>query len=154
MPSQQEVAEHLDMTRQSASDMLQKLGISLRSTSLTDIRVAYIRRLREQAAGRFSDGPLDLMNERARLAKEQADRLELQNAQTRKELAPVVLIEQVLAKAGTRVAGILDSIPGMIRRRSPSLSSSDLDCIAAEIVKARNLAAALSLGDLEAEGQP
>ena len=154
MLSQQKVAEHLDMTRQSASDMLQKLGISLRSTSLTDIRVAYIRRLREQAAGRFSDGPLDLMNERARLAKEQADRLELQNAQTRKELAPVVLIEQVLAKAGTRVAGILDSIPGMIRRRSPSLSSSDLDCIAAEIVKARNLAAALSLGDLEAEGQP
>jgi len=154
VPSQQEVAEHLDMTRQSASDMLQKLGISLRSTSLTEIRVAYIRRLREQAAGRFSDGPLDLMNERARLAKEQADRLELQNALTRKEVAPVALIEQVLAKAGTRVAGILDAIPGMIKRRSPSLSSSDLDCVSSEIVKARNMAAAISLRDLDREALP
>lgn len=148
MPTQQTIAEHLDLSQPTVSDLLQRLGIDWRESSLSEIRIAYIRRLREQAAGRFSDGPLDLMNERARLAKEQADRLELQNAQTRKELAPIVLIEHVLAKAGVRVAGILDAIPGMIRRRSPSLSSSDLDCISAEIAKARNIAASISLNDL------
>jgi len=153
VPTQQTIAEHLDLSQPTVSDLLQRLGIDWRKSTIDDVRVAYIRHLREQAAGRFSDGPLDLMNERARLAKEQADRLELQNAQTRKELAPIVLIEQVLAKAGVRVAGILDAIPGMIRRRSPSLSSSDLDCISAEISKARNLAASISLNDLESEGQ-
>ena len=152
MPSGKVIADHLDMSPPVVVEMLKKIGLSYDSP-LDEIRIAYIRRLREQAAGRFSDGPLDIMNERARLAKEQADRLELQNAQTRKELAPIVLIEHVLAKAGVRVAGILDAIPGMIRRRSPLLSSSDIDCISAEIAKARNISAAISLNDLESEGQ-
>lgn len=140
------------MAPQTAGDLLRKLGMSASSSSLDDIRIAYIRRLREQAAARTSDGPLDLVNERARLAKEQADRLAMQNEVTRCELAPVALIEQVLSRAGTKVAGILEAIPGMIRRRSKSISSDDLDCITAEIVRARNIAAAITLDDLDPDG--
>lgn len=112
---------------------------------------AYCGHLREIAAGRLAAGDLDLAAERARLAKEQADRIGLQNAVTRRELAPVVLIEEVLAKAGARVAGILDAIPGQVRRRMPEISASELDAIAGEIAKARNIAAALSLDDLLAD---
>lgn len=111
----------------------------------------YCANLREVAAGRLASGDLDLATERARLAKEQADKIALQNAVTRKELAPVYLIEEVLAKAGSRVAGILDAIPGQVRRRIPGLPSTELDAIAGEIARARNIAAALSLKDLRDE---
>ena len=72
----------------------------------------------------------------------------MQNAVTRRELAPVVLIEEVLTRAGSRVSGILDAIPGMIRRRVVGLSSSDIELIAVEVARARNIAAAISLDDL------
>lgn len=91
--------------------------------------------------------------ERAGLAKAQRERIEMQNAVTRRELAPVVLIEEVLAKAGSRVAGILDAIPGMIKRRVHSLTSGDIDLIAGEVARARNVAAAISLDDLLDEVQ-
>jgi terminase small subunit / prophage DNA-packing protein len=140
------------MSQPALFEMLSKLKLPA-DPPLDTVRVAYIRRLREQAAGRYSEGPLDLVNERARLAKEQADRLEMQNAVTRKEMAPVIIIEHVLARAGVKVSGILDAIPGMIRRRSKSVTSEDIDCIAEEIIRARNLAAAISLDDFEDEGQ-
>ena len=145
--SQQDIAEHLDLSQQAVSQWLDRLGIDHKSVTLDDVRVAYIRSLREQAAGRAASGDLDLATERAGLAKAQRERIEMQNDVTRRELAPVVLIEEVLAKAGSKVAGILDAIPGMIKRRV-ALSSADLELIAIEIARARNIAAAVSLDDL------
>lgn len=50
---------------------------------------AYIRHLREVAAGRQAQaGGVDLAGERARLAKEQADAQAMKNAQSRQELMP------------------------------------------------------------------
>jgi phage terminase Nu1 subunit (DNA packaging protein) len=95
-----------------------------------------------------ASGDLDLATERARLAREQADKIAMQNAQTRRELAPVVLIEEVLTKAASKTAGILDAIPGMIRRRVPILTADDIGLIAGEVAKARNMVAAMSLADL------
>jgi phage terminase Nu1 subunit (DNA packaging protein) len=60
----------------------------------------------------------------------------------------VSLIEEVLSKAGSRIAGILDSIPGAVRRRVPSLSADEVTRIATEIARVRNIAAAVSLADL------
>ena len=150
---QHDIAEHLDMSQQAVSQWLARLAIDLADSTLDDIRVAYIRSLREQAAGRAASGDLDLAAERAGLAKAQRERIEMQNAVTRRELAPVVLIEEVLAKAGSRVAGILDAIPGMIKRRVHSLTSGDIDLIAGEVARARNVAAAISLDDLLDEVQ-
>ncbi len=150
---QQEIADHLDMSQQAVSQWLDKLGIDWKSATLDDIRVAYIRSLREQAAGRIASGDLDLATERAGLAKAQRERIEMQNAVTRRELAPVILIEEVLAKAGSKVAGILDAIPGMIKRRVSTITSADLELIAGEVARARNIAAAISLEDLADEAQ-
>ncbi|WP_051975386.1 terminase small subunit [Cupriavidus necator] len=114
--------------------------------------LAYCGHLRETAAGRASEEEgLDLIAERARLAKEQADRIALQNEVTRRELAPVHLIEQVLSQAGARVSGILEAIPGMLKRRLPSLSADDVELITREVAKARNIAAAVTLDDLGIE---
>lgn len=137
------------MSHQAVSDLAAR-GIIAVGMSLREMLLAYISHLREVAAGR-SAGDLNLAAERAALSRAQRERIEMQNAVTRGELAPVAAIEEVLAKAGSRVAGILDAIPGMIRRRVASLSAADVDLIAAEIAKARNLAAALRLSDLDDE---
>lgn len=146
--TQQKIADHLDLSQQAASQLLAELGIDWKASTLNEIRVAYIRRLREQAAGRAAAGELDLAGERAALAKAQRERIEMQNAVTRGELAPVVLIEEVLTKAASKTAGILDAIPGMIRRRVPLLTADDIGLIAGEVAKARNMVAAMSLADL------
>lgn len=91
---------------------------------------------------------LNLKRPQDRLAGEQADKIAMQNAVTRRELAPTYLLEQVLAAAGARVAAILDAIPGAIRRRNQALTAADIEIIAVEIAKARNIAAALTLDDL------
>lgn len=113
----------------------------------------YCSHLREQAAGRAAGGDLDLATERAGLAKEQRERIAMQNAVTRGELAPVALLEEVLSKAGAKIAGTLDAIPGAVKRRVPSLSSDEIKNIASEIARVRNIVAAMSLADLrEDEG--
>lgn len=148
-PKQSVIAEHVDLSERAVRDLLDDVGIDHKLSTLTEIRVAYIRRLREQAAGRFASGDLDLATERARLAKEQADKIAMQNAQARRELAPVVLITEVLAKAGTRVAGILEAIPGQVKRRLPDLPATEIEAIQREIAKARNICAAIRLDDLD-----
>lgn len=130
---------------------MERLGIDWRVVGLDEIRIAYIRELREQAAGRAAAGDLDLATERAGLARAQREKIEMQNAVVRRELAPVILIEEVLAKAGSKVAGILDAIPGMLKRRCTALTSTDIDLVSAEISRARNIAAAISLADLNDE---
>jgi phage terminase Nu1 subunit (DNA packaging protein) len=146
--TQQGIAKHLDLSQAAVSSLMAELGIDWRAASLNEIRVAYIRRLREQAAGRAAAGDVDLVTERALLAREQKDRIAMANAVTRGELAPVALIEEVLTKAASKVAGVLDAIPGMIRRRVPVLTAGDIDLIAGEVAKARNTVAAMSLADL------
>lgn len=148
--TQQDIADHLFISQQAVSELMSKLGIDWKTSNLEVIRKAYIQNLREAASGRGGEGAVgELAAERARLAREQADKIAMQNAVTRGELAPVALIEEVLTKAASKVAGVLDAIPGMIRRRVPQLTADDIDLIAGEVAKARNTVAAMSLADLD-----
>ena len=52
MPSQKEIAQHLDMSERNCRDVLKALGIDWSESTLDEIRTAYIRDLREKAAGR------------------------------------------------------------------------------------------------------
>ena len=104
-----------------------------------------------EAAGRAAAGDLDLATERARLAREQADKIAMQNAVTRGELTNTIVLEQVLSGAAAKIAGVLDAIPGMIRRRVPQLTAADIETIAGEVAKARNTVAGMSLHDIESE---
>lgn len=133
------------MDQARVSQLMADFGIDWTTTTLDDIRVRYIRRLREQAAGRATNGDLDLATERARLASEQANRVAMINAVSRKELAPVALLEQSIARTGRQIAGVLESLPVQLRRRSPHLTAEDLSLIGEEIARARNLAANMEL---------
>lgn len=140
--------ELVGISQPAVSDLLSR-GIIQDGGSAGQWLISYCAHLREQAAGRAASGDLDLATERARLAKEQADKVAMQNAVTRGELAPAYLIEEVLTKVAGRIAGILDAIPGMIRRRVPTLTSDDVDLIAGQIAQARNVVAGMSLRILD-----
>lgn len=133
---------------------MDRLDIDWKLSDLTTIRIAYIRHLREMAAGRAATGDLDLATERAGLARAQRERIEMQNAVTRAEFAPAALIEEVLTKAGAKIAGQFDAIGGLLRRRFPDLSSEQINLITGEIAKVRKVVAGMSLDNLLETDEP
>ena len=72
----------------------------------------------------------------------------MQNAVQRGELAPVAMLENVLAATGARVGRLLDALPGQIARRAPDLPADALTLIERDIASCRNLAAEMRLADL------
>lgn len=139
------------ITQPAVSDLLSRGVISEGGSGGTWL-LEYCEHLRTIAAGRAAAGDIDLATERALLARAQRIRIERENAVRAGELAPAYLIEEVLAKAGAKVASIFDGIPGQVKRRVPVLPASALDIIGTEIAKARNIAAAVSLADLDIDG--
>lgn len=90
--TQKEIAEHLDMSDRNARDVLGRLKIDHKTTSLDDIRIAYIRYLRELAAGRGGEDQYDLAKQRARQAAADANLKELQYE---REVGSVVAIDEI-----------------------------------------------------------
>lgn len=141
------------ISQQAVSDLVKREILREGGTAGEWLR-CYTAHLREVAAGRADSGDLVLASERARLAKEQADRVAMLNAEKRGELAPAYLLEEVLAKAGAKVSGILAAIPGAIKRREPGLSAASVRLIQDEVAKACNIAAAVTLDDLDVDIPP
>lgn len=143
--NQQQVAEYLDMSDRNVRELLDKLKMHNRTHNIDDIRIAYIRHLREQAAGRSAQGDLDLATERALLAKEQRERIALQNAVTRQEYGPIEELQTGLADCLAQIASQLESIPGKLKKRSDALTPSDLNLVREIIVDARNTISNLNI---------
>ncbi len=135
--TQAQFGEIVGVTQQAVSDFIKVAALGP-GVPLGVMLQAYCGRLREQAAGRGSDGELDLVQERAWLAREQRIAQALKNATTRKEFAPIGRLSEVLAAASGSVAAKLDALPGLLKKVAPELSESARDAIAAEIAKARN----------------
>jgi terminase small subunit / prophage DNA-packing protein len=142
-----EFGELVGISQPAVSDLLSRKVLSS-GAPVGQWLLEYCGNLREVAAGRATNGELDLASERARLAKEQADKVAMQNAERRGELAPVSAMEMVLAAVGSKVGKILDTIPGLIRRRVPGAGSDVIEAIEADIAKCRNMAASMTLASL------
>lgn len=143
--TQEEFGALVGVSQQAVSDMASRGVLPAGADAGTWLR-AYTAHLREQAAGR--DGG-ELAKERALLAREQRVEVAMRNAIKRKTYAPVHALEQVLAKVGRQVASILEGLPRQIRLRWPATTAEQLKLITDEITRARNLAAAIQLADLE-----
>lgn len=102
--------------------------------------LSYCAHMREIAAGRQShDGKgLDLVSERAKLTASQNERVEMQNAVTRREYGPIEALEFSLSDLMTRLAAKLDTIPGKIKLNSDKLTADDIEVAATVIAEARN----------------
>jgi phage terminase Nu1 subunit (DNA packaging protein) len=108
---------------------------------------SYCERLREQAAGRVSaDGDYDLVRERAGLARAQRERVELQNAVTRGEFAPIELLGDALSKAVEVMVSELEQIDGLLAQTCPDLPEAPRQAVLSCVATARNKIATRGAG--------
>lgn len=148
MANQVEVARHLYMTKQALSQHIKDGHIPNAERggfSLDECREAYIRHLREQAAGRLGkDATLSLTDERAGLAKAQREAQELKNAVTRGEYVSAADVTHRWADILRAVRSGILAVTSRIRHRLPHLTVDDAEVIEQEI---RDALTALSNGD-------
>ena len=115
MPTQSEIAKHLDLASTRSVRELRDSGKipDLATSTLDAIRVAYIRSLRRAASGRIPGGPgqIHLVRERARLAKELADTQAMKNAERKAELVPAADAEHAVVMLLSGVRTQLLAIP-------------------------------------------
>lgn len=139
-PTQVEIAEHLDMSDRNLRDVLAALGLDHKVAALSTVRVGYIRHLREQAAGRMGgDGNgLDLVQERAALAREMRLGHEIKNEVARKTYGPITLLAETLALASQAVVERFEQLPAQLKRTCPELSEAARDQVMSTIAAARN----------------
>jgi phage terminase Nu1 subunit (DNA packaging protein) len=124
-----------------AINALVKEGILRSGATAGDWLRAYCERLREGASGRS----LSLIEQRARHAKELADREAMANDERRKTLFHVSLYERLLTETARRAAAILEAVPSVIRRRCSGIDPTVYQIVEEEIARARNLASILEL---------
>ena len=146
--TQSEFGDLVGISQQAVSDLMDRKVIT-QGVSLGVWIVEYCEHMRKIASGRMENGDADVARQRARLAKELADRLAMENADRRLEVAPVEAMNDVLAKVSARVCEILDSIPELVRGRIPSSNDDVLESVRVEIDKCRNMAASMSLSMLD-----
>jgi phage terminase Nu1 subunit (DNA packaging protein) len=85
MATQAQIAEHLDLSERRVRDLVAE-GVLGKGADLDQCRVNYIRYLRGGTSGNHTGAGLKLTDERARLAKLQADKVEIELAELRGEV--------------------------------------------------------------------
>ena len=128
------------ITQPAVSAMVADGRLQVEGLSLGDALQAYCQRLRLQAAGRMGDevGGLDLVQERAALAREQREGQAIKNAVARKEFAPVGLLADVLGMAASAVVDRFDQLEGALRKACPDLPDDAKTTVQQVIAAARN----------------
>lgn len=144
--TQADFGDLVGISQQAVSDLIKRDVIKPGATAGQWL-IDYCQHLRETAAGRDPDG--ELATERARVARETADKIAMANAVTRREYAPVGLLEVVLGDVARQIATRLDAVVPQLRRRLPDMPSAALAAISAELAACRALCASASLADAE-----
>ena len=143
MISQQEIAEHLGLNQPQVSVMLKELGIDKSRSSMNEIRLKYIKHLRNKASGRGHD----LNEENIRYTYERANNVALKNELARREVVRVEVLQSILANLSAKQVGIFDAIVPNIKRRFPHVDYELLDGISVSIIEARNLASEIKMDE-------
>lgn len=96
MATLESIAVHLDMSERNLRDVLKKINLNHRTASLTDIRIGYIRLMREQAAGRGGSHQENAAKAKIRESEANAQLKELDFYEKIKLLVPLEEIEPML----------------------------------------------------------
>lgn len=137
--SQQDFAEMVGVSEARISQLMTD-GVLVRGDTAHAWLVGYCERLRDQAAGRLGDsgGGLDLVQERAALARSQRIAQDMKNAVARGEYAPTGLLADVLSAAGSGLVDRFDQLEGTLRKSCPDLPHEAVEAILAIMASARN----------------
>lgn len=139
-PSTQAKFAELVGLSESRVSQLVAAGIIRRGATLHGCLLSYCAHLREVAAGRVSGelGGLDLVQERAALAREQRRSYEHKNAIAEGLYAPTELLAQVLAAVSQAVVDGFEKLPGQIHANCPDLPIAAREQLEASIASARS----------------
>ncbi len=137
--SQAEFAAMIGVSEARASQLVSE-GVIVRGDTAHEWLVAYCERLRDQAAGRLGEGAggLDLVQERAALAREQRIGQAIKNGVARKEYGPVGLLADVLGTAASAVVDRFDHLEGVLAKSCPDLAEEAKTAVLTMIADARN----------------
>jgi phage terminase Nu1 subunit (DNA packaging protein) len=137
--SQAEFAEIVGLSEARVSQLVAD-GVIPRGETAHNMLLAYCERLRDQAAGRAGCevGGLDLVQERAALAREQRIAQEMKNSVARGEYAPIGVLADVLGRASSSVADRFDQIEGALRKARPDIDDDVMMTVLAVVTAARN----------------
>ena len=136
--TQTTLAELVGVTQPTISNLMTDGKIPATGT-LGELLRAYCARLRDQAAGRMGENTtLDLVQERAALAREQREGQAIKNAVARKEYAPVGLLADVLGMAASAVVDRFDQLEGALKKACPDLPDEAKTTVLRVIAAARN----------------
>lgn len=115
-------------------------GVIVRGASGHAWLLAYCERQREVAAGRASadGGGLDLVQERAALARSQREAQDIKNAVSRGEYAPIGLLADVLGLASSAVVDRFEQLEGALQKACPNLPDDAKATVQQVIANARN----------------
>lgn len=126
-PTQTEIAKHLDMSERNAREVLKTLGIDWTATTLSAIRIAYIRDIREKAAGRSGDEQMSLTRARTKNATADTELKHIQIREKSGELVPVAGIEPQITAMITAARQELLSLPAQLAVEINALHGVDID---------------------------
>lgn len=130
--------ELVGISQQAVSEFLEAVSLAP-GVSASEMLAAYCDRLREQAAGRLGDTDgLDLVQERAALARAQREGHEIKNAVARGEYASINLMAQTLAMASQAVVERFEQLPGTLKKSCPHLDDATREQIMGVLAHARN----------------
>ncbi|MFT3816036.1 MAG: hypothetical protein QM750_00150 [Rubrivivax sp.] len=136
--SQTEFGSIIGVSQQRVSQMIAD-GLLSAGGTLGEWILAYCERLRDQAAGRMGDsGGLDLVQERAALAREQRIGQAMKNAQVSGEWAPIGLLADVLSAASSGVVDRFEQLDGALSKACPDLPEAARTVLQTVIASARN----------------
>lgn len=139
-PVQQSViAEIVGVSKQAINALVQE-GKLPECKTTGEMIAAYCERLRDQAAGRLGDVPggLDLVQERAALAREQRIAQKLKNDVASGEYAPIGLLSDVLGMASSAVVDRMDQMEGTLRKSCPGIDDDVMTIVLRVMANARN----------------
>lgn len=135
--SQAEFAQIVGISEARVSTLISE-GVLVKGDSAHGWLLGYCDRLRDMAAGRHSAGGLDLVQERAALARSQREAQELKNAVARGEFAPIGLLADVLGQAASAVVDRMDQVEGDLRKACPDLPEDARVVVLRTLANARN----------------
>lgn len=137
--TQAEFAEIVGVSEARVSQLVAD-GVITRGETAAQWLVAYCERLRDQAAGRAGQeaGGLDLVQERAALARSQRVAQDLKNAVACGEFAPVGLLADVLGQAASAVVARFDQLEGQLRKSCTDIDENVLTTVMTILAGARN----------------
>ncbi|QLQ25247.1 MAG: hypothetical protein HZT41_10555 [Dechloromonas sp.] len=134
------IAAHLDLSQPNVAKLLGRLGvIDLANASIDLIRVAYIRQLRQQAAGHGSDS---LQAERLKLTAARRRKAEVDLRTRCGELVDAAEVRRALVRISAEVRHSLERIPDAIgprlaaegdEHRVASMLGAEIDLVLADL---------------------